>query len=435
MARRTLDAGLKRLEGRFDDNYFLFGTYTLFVSGCVLMASQEIAHYLFLLVVLPLAFRKAAQLYALRSPSEVSGGLCPSRAQIAGTTIPVTLCAAVIYLLALILSSALQKRTIAIEELVPLFIVTFEIIAFLLVTALLVVSQKGFLNGCLAALAIVAAANALVAIIVFIASTPFNQLSYDRLGDAAWAPGERLGVASLVINSGILLVASVAVLLEGIRSVWIRTLLTSSALILACALILSQSRSVLLAAAAGLAVSCRWSWRLITAAAITLALLTLIFINVPSVHDAALRRGDSRRFEIWRHYVESVLNQPWLGSGMIEKIGFESKDGLVIAHPHNLILSAAVKGGVFAAAAMIIILVGGLYYSARYAQMTGQRAPLGIITTLLVAGLFDYDLVIGSFPSWQVIPFWFPIGICIGTELYVSSRRNNDHSRIRSQRV
>jgi O-antigen ligase len=139
-----------------------------------------------------------------------------------------------------------------------------------------------------------------------------------------------------------------------------------------------------------------------------------------------VRRGDSRRFEIWSPYIDYSSQRPLLGYGMIEGLSegmaFTSKDGTVIPHAHNLILSAQVRGGVLATGAMIVMLFGGLYYSARYAKLTGGRAPLAIMTTLVVSGIFEYDTFIRNCPSWQIVSFWFPVGICVGSELCVRER-------------
>ena len=112
--------------------------------------------------------------------------------------------------------------------------------------------------------------------------------------------------------------------------------------------------------------------------------------------------------------------------GLDPGIAFQSKDGTYIAHAHNLILSAQVRGGVVATGSMIVMLFGGLYYAGRYAQLTGRRAPLAIMTTLVISGIFEYDTFVRSFPNWQTISFWLPTGICVGAELYVRSRYNSD---------
>ena len=429
---RALDTALNRLYRWLEDNTLLLWAYVLFLIGCVFAIFHDIAHYFFLSLVIPLVFLKAVQLDASRS---FSARLSLSRVLKFGTTISLILSAAGIYLVMLILSSALQQPTDGIEKFLQVSVLSFEIIALLLVTALLILSSNVALRACLTVVAVAAAANALIALIVFVSSTPLNQLLNHRLGDAGWPPGARLGVASLAINSGIFLVASVAILSEAAGRLWHRILVASSALTLTCALLLTQSRSMYLAAGAGIAATLTWSSRSIRRAAVAapvVLILVLVFITtVPAVIEMMLKRGDSRRLEIWSHYINLAWEQPWLGYGSMKNIHFEAKDGLDIVHPHNLILSAQVRGGVLATGALIVILLGGLYYSARYAKLTGQRAPLGIMVTLIVAGLFDYELlVVRSFPNWQTLPFWFPIGICVGTELYVRARHNSEPGAI-----
>ena len=459
---RALDSAIKRLNGWLEDDTLLFWAYVLFLIGCAVAILHGIAHYLFLWIVIPLVFLRAVVLEASRSPLELSFGakvslsrvlkggrtvsvigsaaclylsfgakLSLSRFLRIGTTVSVIWSAAGLYLLMLILSSALPQPTVSIKKLTEVSVNSFEILAFLFVTAILVVSSKGFLRTCLTVVSIAAAAIALVAIIVFVATRPFDYLFYFRLGH--WPKGQGPSVASLAINSGIFLVASIAIFLEDTRSLWHRLPLAASALTLMSALVLTQSRSVCLAALAGIAATIHWSSRSIRRAAVAvpavLILALILITTVPGVSEIILWRGDSRRLEIWSHYINTSWDQPWLGSGMMRNI-FETMDGAVIPHPHNLILSAQVRGGVLATGAMIVMLLGGLYYSAEYAKLTGQRAPLGIMVTLVVAGIFDYQILIRSFPDWQTLFFWFPVGICIGAEHFVRARRNGESRAI-----
>ena len=456
---RALDSAIKRLNGWLEDDTLLFCAYVLFLIGCAVAVWQGIAHYLFLWIVIPLVFLRAVVVEASRTPLELSFGakLSLSRVLKGGTTVSiigsaadlylsfgaklslsrflrigsrvsVIWSAAGLYLLMLILSSALPWPTVSINILTQGSVNSFEILAFLFVTAILVVSSKGFLRTCLTVVSIAAAAIALVAIIVFVATRPFDYLFYFRL--EPWPKGH---VASLAINSAIFLVASIAIILEDTRSLWHRIPLAASAFILMGALVLTQSRSVLFAALAGIAATIPWSSRSIRRAAVAvpavLILALILITTVPGVSETILWRGDSRRLEIWSHYINTSWDQPWLGSGLIRNI-FETMDGAVILHPHNLILSAQERGGVLATGAMIVMLLGGLYYSAGYAKLTGQRAPLGIMVTMVVAGIVDYQIHIRSFPDWQTLFFWFPVGICIGAEHFVRARRNGESGAI-----
>lgn len=411
----------------------LFWFYIAFVTGCVVPSFQPLTNPLFLLIV-PLVFLHVAHLDILRSPPElrVSATLSFWRIQKITRVGSVILCAAGLYLLMVTLSSLLQP-TIGPTNVIPLLVISLEIIGFLVVTALLVSSSKDRCNLCLAVLAVIAGANALGLIIRDLATIPFDQFFFPDyyLAYAPMPPGQ----TSLRIICSIFLVASIAILREGVKSLWCRVPLIASALILTCAVLLTQGRGIILAVAVGVATTFNWSIRSILLPVGALALILTLVFTIPTTRDRILERGDSRRPEIWSHYIDYSSKRPWLGYGMIDGldpgIAFRSKDGTYIAHAHNLILSAQVRGGVLATGSMIVMLLGGLYYSRRYAQLTGKRAPLAIIATLFVSGIFEYDTFIRSFPNWQTVSFWLPIGICSGTEIYVRSRHGNNFEKRR----
>jgi O-antigen ligase len=396
----------------------LFCAYVLFLG--LVPIFEAFAYYLFLCAIVPLVALKAVRLDAYHSPAE---GCPPPRLCLPGVRngISVILCAAGVYLLVVTISSVMEP-TIGLKKLPPLLVISLETIAFVVVTALLVVN--GYLYLCLGVVAVFTGATALTLIIRCLATVPFDQLFFSyRLGYYELQPGQ----TSLAIISGIFLVASIASLREGSRSPWYRIPLIASGLTLICTLLLTQSRGVLLAAGAGIAALFVRSSRSIRVTVGVIALIAaVIFMTVPELHEMILRRGDSRRLEIWNHYIAFSSKRPWLGYGMIdglaEGMAFTSKDGTYVPHAHNLILSAQVRGGVLATVAMIMMLFGGLYYSARYAKLKGERAPLAIMVTLVVSGIFEYDTFIRNFPSWQIVSFWFPVGICAGAELCVKDR-------------
>ena len=102
--------------------------------------------------------------------------------------------------------------------------------------------------------------------------------------------------------------------------------------------------------------------------------------------------------------------------GTFARIGVTTLSGLYHEHPHNVILSAQTRGGLLAAVSLSLILVGGTFYAARFKRMTGEAAPLGMMTTLTVAAMFNYELLVTGI-GWTWVCFWLPIGICIGAEL------------------
>ena len=119
-------------------------------------------------------------------------------------------------------------------------------------------------------------------------------------------------------------------------------------------------------------------------------------------------------------YLRSAGERPLIGEGLLAVI-HRNVDGSEIFHPHNLLLSAQIRGGVLSLVGMALMLGGGLYWSFCHARRSGDPVFLAMIVAISVAGIFDYELLLLP-TGWTWVAFWLPIGLAAGAELAV--RRN-----------
>jgi len=194
---------------------------------------------------------------------------------------------------------------------------------------------------------------------------------------------------------------------------------TVTGAVLLGAMVWTQSRGAMLGTLAGAFVygfhrlSRRVLWTL--AALACLAVVGLIVL-VPAVNKSLVGRGNNYRLEVWSSYLIMAAERPLLGYGQRANIQVTMSDGAVIDHPHNLVLSGSIMGGVFGGASMLVLILGGLYWGWVSATRRRSATTLCIFVVIAVAGLTDYALVVSP-PNWYWITFWLPIGLAIGSEI------------------
>ena len=378
----------------------IFWIYVLFLTAC-LFEIRVISQYLLLFLLIPLTLIQQA--YDWRINDRVRSSHFP-------VNFSIIFCASALYLVSLLFSG------IIIRDLG----FSIQIVLFLLLTGILVSSWEDFLRSFFTVMGVVAALHAVSEIASWLSRTSTLPII------DAYLSGFRLGrpraATTLAAMYGMFLVACLATLSRGVTSVWHRLILTASGLILLFAVLLTQTRSGYLAVLGGITAVLIRSSRMMRFAAMAMPILgVMLIISIPTLRDTLWLRGDSYRFETWSHYLQLAEEEPVRGHGSAD-VSFKANDGYHVKHPHNLVLSSLVRGGVLGAVAMITMLLGGLYYAARYAKLTGNAVALGIMVTLLLFGLFDQDIRPKRFFHWQILVFWLPIGICIGTELFVRAR-------------
>lgn len=201
-----------------------------------------------------------------------------------------------------------------------------------------------------------------------------------------------------------------------------RLIAALAALVVGAGVVLTQSRSALVAVAIGILVlAMTRSRRLQYAVAAGAALLLVAIMVSPDIRLALFLRGFSDRPELWASFLDLILERPWSGYGSFSPVGVVA-GGVFVDQAHNLVLSGWLRGGVVAAASMAFILAGGIYWSLSYWRATGNSTVLAVIVTIAVAGMFDYQLMI-TYPTWPWVTFWLPFGLAVGAEMAVRRMR------------
>lgn len=297
------------------------------------------------------------------------------------------------------------------------------ILYFVIITACLTVrSRRGFayfLLLLISLLSISAAVNS----VTFIREHPFSMAALPdfRLLGSLGMP-ESTNATSLSITYAVYFAAALA-MASNDSALWRRIIFAGLAVVMLAGVLMTQARSAYLAVAlsaaavlAGAAFAGAMSRRTTIALLLGVASVAIIVLLVPDARRVVAGRGFSHRPEIWVDFVSMMTHHPLLGYGITPDIHQVMRDGEIVDHPHNIVLSSLVRGGIIGGAAMLTIFLGCLYWSWRFWMASGQIAPLCMMVAMATASMFDYELPATN-PSWAWVTFWVPIGIGIGTEL------------------
>jgi O-antigen ligase len=222
---------------------------------------------------------------------------------------------------------------------------------------------------------------------------------------------------------GVVCVGTVAAAtrLETARGV--TALLVLSATVLFACVALTQTRSVLISVLASIGLIIALLPRQMPARRVIQVgvIVCAILASLP-FFESLLSRGDSYRLAFWTAYLNHVEAHPWVGSGLSAEIVAIAPDGFQTTHPHNIIYHALLRGGVFAAAALVVFMLTTFVGAVRAWQMTRSA----IYPALIVAAFFplqlEFTVMVGTSVGWDWVVLWMPIGLCIGAELLERDR-------------
>lgn len=134
-------------------------------------------------------------------------------------------------------------------------------------------------------------------------------------------------------------------------------------------------------------------------------------------------RGDSYRLDIWASLLANISEFFWLGIGAATKLsstplGNMANDavGILVAHPHNLLLSVWVYSGIIPLCFLVALLC---FIFVRALKLKGNERIVTLTVLLTVLALSSTDthkLITSPQEIWMI--FWLPIGILSG---YLSS--------------
>ena len=218
--------------------------------------------------------------------------------------------------------------------------------------------------------------------------------------------------------------AAAAATRPGTRPGAVALLILSAAVLFVC-VGLTQTRSVLIGVLAGFAIIIALlPGQTPLRRAIQLAVIAgAIFASMPFV-DVLIARGDPYRVAFWKAYLSHVEAHPWIGSGLSAPIIAKAPDGIETTHPHNIVYHALLRGGVFAAVALLAFMATVCVQTLRAWRITGASIYPALAITALLPLQLEFTVVVGTSPGWDWLVLWMPIGLCVGANLARSANRN-----------
>ena len=124
---------------------------------------------------------------------------------------------------------------------------------------------------------------------------------------------------------------------------------------------------------------------------------------------------DSDRLEIWQQALMLIQQAPLFGHGLMLDTSITA-GGKSIGHPHNILLSTALYGGLVAAGLLLLLIVLVLRQGWRYWYTEQDIKPLLLSAFGIIYMMTDgYRLISNPFPNW--VYFWLPVIWSISREL------------------
>jgi O-antigen ligase len=194
--------------------------------------------------------------------------------------------------------------------------------------------------------------------------------------------------------------------------------------ILAILLIFTGSRTPLL----GLAFALIWlllatASNLRTVMTVLFAVTAFLLIQHFLTQYALTSRGFSYRLEIWHLILQMIAEKPWFGHGYTASTLIDGSSlPFPMAHPHNILLLIAYKGGLVGVILWITIYLSALYFAWRH-----RRNNLTLIaSTWLVYGLGGFltdspNLMPRPAEIWFLI--WIPLALLFAAGFAEKQRR------------
>ena len=120
------------------------------------------------------------------------------------------------------------------------------------------------------------------------------------------------------------------------------------------------------------------------------------------------------RLSIWRHTLQEVASQPWLGRGFDYELNFTNYSGEHITTTHSVYLGALLKGGIIGLALLLAVIAGGLWQAWRK-QQDGRYGLAIFIYALIFMASQGMFIISNPRESWPL--FWLPLGIALSGSL------------------
>lgn len=191
--------------------------------------------------------------------------------------------------------------------------------------------------------------------------------------------------------------------------------------ILSCALVLEQSRGC----TAAVIITLLYffiSQKIIIDIRLKLALVIIcgligvyVFVILLDGGSIYLARPFYLRPEIWFKFFKIISENSFIGFGDRYIFAVPLSTGEIAPHPHSLVMSSLVRGGIIGVTSIIYILISSTFSAYKYAKYTRNPIPLCVFMTAGIAGIFDFDLKVWQ-SGWYLASYWLVIALTLGAD-------------------
>ncbi|MGI9284091.1 MAG: O-antigen ligase family protein [Pseudomonadales bacterium] len=179
-------------------------------------------------------------------------------------------------------------------------------------------------------------------------------------------------------------------------------------ILLLATILLTQSRTVLLALGIGFVILLGLRG-MVVVSVLAVGVSVVLIVN-PDLWQQQLTRGLSFRPAIWQAVVEQATEHWYFGRGYLTDTTIQvNGEGVVHAHAHSAYLATLRDGGLFGLALLFAMLSVAVYWAVKLAQ-GGERLYLGLLAYAMVCVISDIDRLL-SRPKEHWLFFWLPVAL------------------------
>lgn len=275
---------------------------------------------------------------------------------------------------------------------------SLSVLSFVMITGYLWVHYPDRMQLLAGRLVWLAAATALVSMVVWYHSHPFPGSRLEPLG--VMHHPNKSGCAY-----GLLMLLAVyrAYTANGRHQ---RLYCIAAAVILLCLVVLTQSRTALVASGMGLAALLGYRSAVLLAPALVASWVA--FAATPGLWQERVMML-SFRPGIWRQVIAEVREHPWFGHGYLVDPSVPAY-GKVFSHAHNSYLATLRDGGTVGLVLLVALLVVALRWAWQLRVRFDERIYLAMLVYGAISLVMDYDRLLVQ-PKELWLFFWMPVAL------------------------
>lgn len=155
-------------------------------------------------------------------------------------------------------------------------------------------------------------------------------------------------------------------------------------------------------------------------------ILVFVYGFLPDGLNTYLSQHDNLRPELWQKFFNLSKEHAFSGLGDRLIFAVPLSDGQLAPHPHSILLSSLLRGGLIGLLMMLFILLSGLLRAYQYAHKTHNAVPFCIFLSVTIAGLFDFDLKVWQ-AGWYLAGYWLAIALALGADAALRNKERVAH--------